>query len=156
MADIKYVPGKNITRHSSEAAARNGSLSKKKPEKVWGFTLASFLGLLGIFVVKYLVDFLLLPAIFPNLYPASTGAIILWFITSILFTLGAMLWVTRFGYFYPVAIALYSILVALIPLGLYGTAAVPAIAIALVAFAVLCVIYRALLWIFILVGFITM
>ena len=33
---------------------------KKKPEKVWGFTVGAFFGMLAIYVVKYLVDFLLI------------------------------------------------------------------------------------------------
>lgn len=129
----------------------------KKPEKVWGFTVASFFGLIGVFVAKYLIDFLVLPAIFPQFYPSTGMAFVLWLITSLVATVAAMLWITRFGYFYPVADIVYAIIMAIWPLGLYGTAEFwPAILAALAAAVILWVIQRLVLWIFIIVGFITM
>lgn len=131
--------------------------TRKKPEKVWGFTVVSFLSLLGVFVAKYFVDFLLLPAIFPQFYPSSGMAFVLWLITSLVATVAAMLWITRFGHFYPVADILYAIIVAIWPLGLYGTAEFwPAILAAFAAALILWVIQRIVLWIFIIIGFITM
>ena len=72
------------------------TVARRKPEKVWGFTVASFFGLIGVFV-------------------------------------------------------------AIWPLGLYGTAEFwPAILVALAAALILWAIQRLVLWIFIIVGFITM
>ena len=84
-------------------------------------------------------------------------AFVLWLITSLVATVAAMLWITRFGYFYSVADIVYAIIMAIWPLGLYGTAEFwPAILAALAAAVILWVIQRLVLWIFIIVGFITM
>ena len=133
------------------------TVARKKPEKVWGFTVAAFFGMIAIFVVKYLVDFLLLPAMLPQFYPTSGAAFLLWLATSLIATIASMLWVTRFGFFYPVADIVYALCVAIWPLGLYGTAEFwPSILAGLAAAIILWVIQRITLWIFILVGFMRM
>lgn len=129
----------------------------KKVEKVWGFTVLSFIGLLATFVVKFLVDFFLLPEIFSNLYPFSVGAVVIWFVSSLLFIFVALKFITRIGFFYPVAFVLYAILVWAFPNGIYGLdTVIPALGGAIIAYVVLRIIQRIMLWIFILVGFVTM
>lgn len=129
----------------------------KKVEKVWGFTVLSFLALLAIFVVKYLVDFLLIPRIFPGLFPFSVGALLVWLVSSLLFSFIALKFITRMGFFYPAADIVYGILVWAFPCGLYGLESMlPALAGAMIAYVILRIIQRVMLWIFILVGFVRM
>lgn len=130
---------------------------KKKPEKVWGFTVASFCALMAVFVTKYLVDFLLLPWLFPQFYPVSGAAFLLWLATTLVAVLISMFFITRFGYFYPVANLLYVIIAAIWPLGLYGLGDFwPALIGAAAGGLVMYVIERLILWVFILVGFMRM
>ena len=128
----------------------------KKVEKVWGFTVLSFLGLMATFAVKYVVDFLVLPKVFPDLFPFSIGALIVWLISSLLFIFLALKFISRMGFFYPVVFIVYAVLVWIFPMGLYGLAEIPSFAGALLAYAVMCLIERVMLWIFILIGFVTM
>ena len=129
----------------------------KKVEKVWGFTVLSFLILMAVFVVKYLVDFLLIPKIFPGLFPFSIGALLVWLASSLLFSFVALKFITRMGFFYPAADIVYAILVWAFPYGLYGLELIiPALAGAIIAYVILRIIQRVMLWIFILVGFVRM
>lgn len=129
----------------------------KKVEKVWGFTVLSFLALLAVFVVKYLVDFLLIPRIFPGLFPFSVSALLVWLVSSLLFSFVALKFITRMGLFYPAADIIYAILIWVFPGGLYGLESIlPAFAGAIIAYVILRIIQRVMLWIFILVGFIRM
>ena len=128
--------------------------SNKKVEKVWGFTVLSFFVLLGVFAVKYLVDFLLLPKIIPDLFPFSAGALILWFVSTIIFVFIALKFVSRIGFFYPFANLIYAVLAFAWPYGLYGLGdVVPVIVGLLIAYAIMALVERVMLWIFILVGF---
>ncbi len=151
MAD-KYAPSYTPPeRYRPKKANPN-----KKVEKVWGFSVLSFCGLLMIFVGKYLVDFLILPEIFSGLFPFSIGALIVWLISTLVFIFVALKFISRIGFFYPVAFIVYAVLVWAFPLGLYGLASVPPLAGALLMYAVMCLIERIMLWIFILVGFVRM
>lgn len=130
---------------------------KRKVEKVWGFTVASFFGLLAIYAGKYVLDFWILPKLLPGLYPSSTGAFIAWLISSLVVVALCMKFITRFGYFYPVAQIVYSLLVLIAPCGLYGmTEWWGGIVGAVVSYIALDLIGRGILWIFILIGFVTM
>jgi len=129
----------------------------KKPEKVWGCTLGSFLGLIGVFIAKYLVDFLLLPKLFPAWYPLSAAAIIAWLISAIIFTFVAMKFVSGLIYFYYVADLVYAVLVAILPMGLFGTAELfPGIVLAIIMAIMLYFLQRFMLWLIILWGFVRM
>ncbi len=129
---------------------------KGKPEKVWGFTVGAFFGMLAVYVIKFLVDFLLIPKLFPDLFPVSWGAVGIWLATSVIFTVISFQFITRFGWFYLVAAILYALLVLFFPMGLYGTAETAPIVIAVVAGVILDLIQRIILWIYIGIGFITM
>ena len=76
------------------------TVARKKPEKVWGFTVAAFFGMIAIFVVKYLVDFLLLPAVLPQFYSTSGAAFLLWLATSLIATIASMLCLLLFVFLY--------------------------------------------------------
>lgn len=128
----------------------------QKPEKVWGFTVASFFGLLAVFAAKYAVDFLLLPRLFPDAYPFSVGVVVAWVLTTIIFSFASMKLVTGMGIFYPFADLVYAILVAIWPLGLYGAEFVPGFVLAIIMAAIMYALQRAILWILILVGFMKM
>lgn len=129
----------------------------KKPEKVKGFTVASFFTLMATFVAKYLLDFLLLPTLFPALYPFSAGAIIIWIVTTIVICFLAIKFITGFGYFYIPACLIYAICVAIWPNNVFyfGTV-IPAIVGGLIAYIANRLIERAILWISILLSFVTM
>ena len=128
----------------------------KKPEKVPGFTVLSFFVLIAIYVTKYCLDFLLLPAIFP-VYNTPPVAVTFWVIETIIITFLCIKFVTGFGYFYIPACLVYAILVGIWPNGIFGFGEViPAIAGAGIAYAASCVIERVEMWLFILVGFIRM
>jgi hypothetical protein len=129
----------------------------KKPEKVKGFTVASFIALHIIFILKYLLDFVLLPHLFPDLYPLSVAAIIIWTIETIVVCTLCIKFVTGFGYFYIPAILVYSILIAIWPNNLYHFGVeIPAIVGGLIAYVASRLIERALMWFFIAISFITM
>ncbi len=129
----------------------------KKVEKVWGFSVLSFMGLMAIFVVKYLIDFWIFPNAFKDLYPMSVGAIILWFVSSLLFIFLALKFITRMGFFYPAAFILYGVLVWALPNGMFGLeGTMQSLALALVMYVLMRIIQRAMLWIFILIGFVKM
>lgn len=129
---------------------------KKKPEKVWGFTVGAFFGMLAIYVIKFLVDFLLIPKIFPDFFPISWAAVGIWLASSVIFTVISFQFVTRFGWFYLAAAILYALLVLIFPMGLYGTAETSPIVIAVLSGVILDLIQRIILWIYIGIGFITM
>ena len=129
----------------------------KKPEKVKGFTVASFTVLMILSVLKYLLDFLLLPKLFPDLYPISTGAIVIWVVETIIFCGLCLKFVTGFGYFYILAFLIYAILVAIWPNELFGIGvAFPSIVGAAIAYAASRIIQQLLLLLFIAFSFITM
>ena len=129
----------------------------KKPEKVPGFTVASFFGLIVIYIVKYCIDFLLLPALFPEAWENPAIAVSVWAGDTILITFLCIKFVTGFGYFYIPACLVYAICVLIWPNGAYGIGtAIPAIAGAAAAYIASRVIERIEMWIFILVGFVTM
>lgn len=128
----------------------------KKPEKVPGFTVLSFLGLIAIYVAKYCVDFLLMPALFPN-YNAPAFAVTFWIIETIVITFLCIKFVTGFGFFYIPACLVYAILVWIWPNGIFGFGEImPAVAGAGIAYAASRIIERVEMWLFILVGFIKM
>lgn len=129
-------------------------MKKKKPEKVWGFTVASFFALLAIYAFKYALDFLILPKLFPQFYPYSWGALIAWLLSTIIVTVAAMLWISRFGWFYPIANLVYVVLALIWPLGLYGMGDFwhPLVAV-IVGGVAMDIIQQIILWIFIFVGF---
>ena len=130
---------------------------KRKVEKVWGFTVASFFGLLATYAGKYVLDFWILPRLLPDLYPFSVGAFIAWLISSLVVVALSMKFITRFGYFYPVAQIIYALLVFIFPCGLYGMTEWWMAAIgALVSYFALDLIGRGIHWIFIIIGFVTM
>ena len=129
---------------------------KKQPEKIWGFTFASFLGVLAVFVVKYLVDFLLIPKIFPDFFPISWPAVGIWLASTALFVVIGMQFISRLSYFYMAAAILYGLLVLIWPMGVYGTAETAPIVIAVLSGVLIDLISQAILWIYIGIGFITM
>ena len=129
---------------------------KKKPEKVWGFTVGAFCGMLAIYVIKFLVDFLLIPKIFPDFFPISWAAVGIWLASSVIFTVISFQFVTRFGWFYLAAAILYALLVLIFPMGLYGTVETSPIVIAVLSGVILDLIQRLILWIYIGIGFITL
>ncbi len=128
----------------------------QKPEKVWGFTAVSFFGLWAIFAAKYALDFLLLPKLFPGAYPLSVGAIVAWTLSTIVVTVLSMMFVSGMGFFYPFADLVYAILVAIWPLGLYGSEFIPGFALALLMAMIMYGIQRLVLWVVILIGFMKM
>ena len=135
---------------------KHAPIPKKKPEKVWGFTVLSFFGMLLVYVIKFLVDFLLIPKIFPDFFPISWAAVGIWLASSVIFTVISFQFVTRFGWFYLAAAILYALLVLIFPMGLYGTAETSPIVIAVLSGVILDLIQRIILWIYIGIGFITM
>ena len=152
----EFNEGKYAPRYVPDEKYKPKPAPKGKPEKVWGFTVASFLGLMGIFVLKYLLDFLLLPKLFPDLYPLSVGAILVWLASTLIVSFLALKFVTRIGFFYEIADLFYVLLVLIWPLGLYGTGLIPAFFVALIGWIVMRAIQWVMLWIFILVGFVRM
>jgi hypothetical protein len=135
---------------------KHAPVVKKKPEKVWGFTILSFFGMLAIFVIKYLVDFLLIPKLLPDFFPISWQAVGIWVLSSVIFTVISMQFVTRMGFFYIASAILYGLLVLIWPMGLYGTAETAPIVIAVLSGVVLDLIQRIILWIYIGIGFMRM
>ena len=128
----------------------------KKPEKVPGFTALSFLGLIAIYVAKYCVDFLLMPALFSN-YNTPAFAVTFWIIETIVITFLCIKFITGFGFFYIPACLVYAILVWIWPNGIFGFGEImPAVAGAGIAYAASRIIERVEMWLFILVGFIKM
>jgi len=128
----------------------------KKPEKVPGFTVASFFGLIAIYIIKYCIDFLLMPAIFPG-YNTPAFAVTFWIIETIIITFLCIKFVTGFGYFYIPACLVYAILVTIWPNGIFGFGTImPAIAGGAIVYVASRVIERIEMWLFILVGFVTM
>ena len=129
----------------------------KKPEKVKGFTLVSFFVLLGVFLAKYFLDFHLLPALFPDIYPFSALAIVIWAVETILVSVISIKFISGFGYFYIPACLVYAIAVVIAPNGLFGFGdTIPAIVGGLIAYILTRLIQRIVLWIFIGLAFITM
>ena len=129
----------------------------KKPEKVPGFTVASFFILWIVFAAKYCVDFLLLPKLLPDLYPFTAVGIILWVVNTIIFCALSIKFVSGFGYFYIPAILIYSILVAIWPQNLFGFGTeIPAIVGGLITYVASRIVERIIMWIFIGFSFITM
>jgi hypothetical protein len=128
----------------------------KKPEKVPGFTVLSFFGLIAVYVAKYCIDFLLMPALFPN-YNTPVFAITFWIVETIIVTFLCIKFITGFGYFYIPACLVYAILVWIWPNGIFGFGEImPAVAGAGIAYAASRIIERVEMWLFILVGFIRM
>ncbi len=146
--DKKYVPP---AKYAPKKFNPN-----KKPEKVRGFTVLSFLTLIAIYSGKYCIDFLLLPAIFPN-YNTPPIAVTYWIIETIIITFLCIKYVTGFGYFYIPACLIYAILVWIWPNGIFGFGvAMPAAAGAAIAYVTSRIIERIEMWLFILIGFIKM
>ena len=128
----------------------------KKPAKVPGFTVLSFFVLIAIYVAKYCVDFLLMPAIFPG-YNTPVFAVTFWIIETIIITALCIKFVTGFGYFYIPACLIYAILVTIWPNGIFGFGVyLPAIAGGAIAYAASRLIERAEMWIAIGLSFIRM
>lgn len=129
----------------------------KKPAKVKGFTVASFFTLLGIYLAKYVLDFILLPLIFPQLYPFSAAAIIIWIIETIIITALCIKFVSGFGYFYIPACLIYAIGVAIYPndVFMFGPI-IPQFFGGVIAYAASRIIERAVIWAFIGISFIRM
>ena len=128
----------------------------KKPEKVPGFTVLSFFSLIAIYAGKYCIDFLLLPAIFPN-YNTPPIAVTFWIIETIIITFLCIKFVTGFGYFYIPACLIYAVLVWIWPNGIFGFGDImPAAAGAAIAYAASRIIERIEMWFFILAGFVRM
>lgn len=129
----------------------------KKPAKVKGFTVASFLVLLAVFLAKYFIDFLLLPALFPDLYPISVAAIVIWVIETIIFLVISIQFITGFGYFYIAAALVYAIPILIYSNGLFGFGTeIPIFLGALIAYAATRLLERIIMWVFIGISFITM
>ncbi len=137
-------------------AEKKTSPKRKKPEKVWGFTVLSFFAMLGVYAAKFFVDFCVLPNMFPDWYPFSIYAMIAWIATAAVATIISVQFITRFGFFYPVADIMYALFILLWPMGLYGTANWPDAIVALLAAFLLDVIQRAVLWIYIAIDFMRM
>lgn len=128
----------------------------KKPEKVPGFTVLSFFILIAIYIAKYCIDFLLMPAIFPG-YNTPTFAVTFWIIETIIITFLCIKFVTGFGYFYIPACLVYAILVTIWPNGIFGFGVyLPAIAGGVIAYAASRLIERIEMWIAIGLSFIRM
>ena len=128
----------------------------KKPEKVPGFTVLSFFSLLAVYIIKYFIDFQLLPAIIPN-YNTPPIAVTFWIIETLIITFLCIKFITGFGYFYIPACLIYAILVGIWPNDIFGFGVVmPAIAGTAIAYAASRFIERIEMWLFILVGFIKM
>ncbi len=128
----------------------------KRPEKVPGFTALSFFTLIAIYIIKYCIDFLLMPALFAN-YNTPPFAITFWVLETILITFICIKFVTGFGYFYIPACLVYAILVVIWPNGIFGFGiAMPAIAGAAIAYVASRIIERIEMWLFIIIGFIKM
>lgn len=89
--DKKYTPPAKYTPKKFDP--------NKKPEKVPGFTVLSFLALIAIYIIKYCIDFLLMPALFAN-YNTPPFAVTFWIIETIIITFLCIKFVTGFGYFY--------------------------------------------------------
>ena len=129
----------------------------KKPAKVPGFTVASFLVLLAVFFAKYFLDFLLLPLLFPDIYPFSVAAIVIWVVETIIFLVVSIKFITGFGYFYIAAALVYAIPIAIYSNELFGFGTViPTFVGALIAYAATRFLERIIMWIFIGISFITM
>ena len=128
----------------------------KKPAKVPGFTVLSFFVLIAIYIAKYCIDFLLMPAIFPG-YNTPVFAVTFWIIETIIITALCIKFVTGFGYFYIPACLIYAILVTIWPNGIFGFGVyLPAIAGGAIAYAASRLIERAEMWIAIGLSFIRM
>ena len=123
--------------------------AKPKPEKVPGFTVASFFGLWAIFAVKYVVDFLLLPKLFPGIYPLSVWAIVAWVISTLVFSFISIEFVSGFSFFYPFANLVYVVLAAIWSFGLYGAEYLPGFLIAALMGLIMYGVQRGILWILI-------
>ena len=122
---------------------------KPKPEKVPGFTVASFIGLWAIFAVKYVVDFLLLPKLLPDIYPLSVWAIVVWVISTLVFSFISIEFVSGFSFFYPFANLVYVVLAAIWSFGLYGAEYLPGFLIAALMGLIMYGVQRGILWILI-------
>ena len=122
---------------------------KPKPEKVPGFTVASFFGLWAIFAVKYVVDFLLLPKLLPGIYPLSVWAIVVWVISTLVFSFISIEFVSGFSFFYPFANLVYVVLAAIWSFGLYGAEYLPGFLIAALMGLIMYGVQRGILWILI-------
>ena len=128
----------------------------KKPAKVPGFTVLSFFVLIAIYVAKYCIDFLLMPAIFPG-YNTPVFAVTFWIIETIIITALCIKFVTGFGYFYIPACLIYAILVTIWPNGIFGFGVyLPAIVGGAIAYAASRLIERIEMWIAIGLSFIRM
>lgn len=149
----EYNKGKYGSRYVPDEKYRPKLHAPQKPEKVWGFTAASFLGLLAVFAAKYAVDFLLLPRLFPDIYPFGIWAVVVWVVTTIVFSLASMKLITGMGFFYPFADLVYAILVAIWPFGLYGAEYIPGFVLAVIMGVIMYALQRAILWVLILIGF---
>jgi hypothetical protein len=128
----------------------------KKPEKVPGFTVLSSLALIAIYIGKYCIDFLLMPALFSN-YNTPAFAVTFWIIETIIITFLCIKFITGFGYFYIPACLVYAILVWIWPNGIFGFGEImPAIAGAGIAYVASRIVERVEMWLFILAGFVRM
>lgn len=129
----------------------------RKVEKVWGFSILSFLGLMAIFIIKYFVDFWLFQNVFKDLYPMSVGAVTLWITSSLFFIFLALKFVTRIGFFYPAAFMLYGVLVWALPNGMFGIGdSMQSLILATIMYILMRIIQRMMLWAFVLIGFVKM
>ena len=149
----KYAPPYVVPeKYQPKALNRN-----KKIEKVWGFSILSFLGLMATFIIKYFVDFWLFQNVFKDLYPMSVGAIILWITSSLFFIFLALKFVTRIGFFYPAAFMLYGVLVWVLPNGMFGIGdSTQSLILAAIMYILMRIIQRMMLWAFVLIGFVKM
>ena len=69
----------------------------------------------------------------------------------------ALKFITRMGFFYLAAFILYGVLVWALPNGMFGLdGTMQSLALALVMYVLMRIIQRAMLWIFILIGFVKM
>ena len=121
------------------------------------YLIGSFLGLVAVFVAKYFFDFWLLPRLFPDLFPASIGALLLWLASTLIFSIVALVFVSGIGIYYEIVDTIYALIVLIWPLGLYGLGTVvPVLFGVLIAWVVMRAIQWVLLWVMILIGLMKM
>ena len=149
----KYAPSYVVPeKYQPKVLNRN-----KKIEKVWGFSILSFLGLMATFIIKYFVDFWLFQNVFKDLYPMSVGAVTLWITSSLFFIFLALKFVTRIGFFYLAAFMLYGVLVWVLPNGMFGVgSSTQSLILATIMYILMRIIQRMMLWVFVLIGFVKM
>jgi hypothetical protein len=129
----------------------------KRPEKVKGFTVVSFFVLIGIYLAKYALDCWLMPNLFPQLYPVSVLAIVIWVVETIVISSLCIKFVSGFGYFYIPACLVYALAVLIAPNNIFcfGTV-IPHIFAGLIAYSASRFIQKVVMWFFIGLAFMTM